>query len=498
MNDDEWSAVLGLLDAGRLREASDRLRDLIGGAPQLVEPAFQLAVSLHRDRKPRKALAVYDALLETPLAGPAYANRGLALKRLGFYDEALRSLVSAVVLDPADAGFHSRLGALLQEAGETPSALFVVQRALALDPALFSAWTVCGHALIDARRIDAGTAILRRAMLLAPERASTHFNYSFALLARGDYAEGWREHEWRWHVNEMRDQDVSSLGPMWKGEPIRGKTILVSEEGGFGDTLQFVRLLKLLKDRHVGPEGRVVLRCRQPLVRLLRGVAGADVVEPGGDGLPASDCHIPMMSLMERLGVTLDTLPAEVPYVGVDPAEAARWNAVLAPTGRLKVGLVWSGNPRDENPAARRFDAWRSLPLALLAPLAAVPGIDWYSLQKDAATEQIAESGNVLGLRDPMGMVQDFADTAAIIAHLDLVIAVDTSVVHLAGAMGKPVWCLSRFAACWRWLDDRDDSPWYPTLRLFRQPYRNDWDSVVHRVAAELNKVVNGDLPLAA
>jgi hypothetical protein len=340
--------------------------------------------------------------------------------------------------------------------------------------------------LYQQNQLEPAAACTARALALRPDDAATHKNHGWTLLKLGDLAAGFRDYEWRWRIPGFPVRMPDFPQPLWDGAALTGRTILLHAEQGLGDTLQFIRYAPLVRRRGAA---RVLLACPRELVRLLGGMPDLDQVLGPNDPLPAFDCHAPLLSLPRLFGTTLETVPATVPYLAPPPGLAEAWAARLPPAeeGRLRVGLVWAGNPRRHQPEWTAIDRRRSLALARLAPLAAIPGIQWLSLQKDRPPEPSIMTGpSGLAPFDVMDRVADLADTAALIAGLDLVIGVDTAVVHLAGAMARPVWLLSRFDGCWRWLHDRDDSPWYPTLRLFRQPGPGDWDSVIAAVTAAL------------
>lgn len=267
--------------------------------------------------------------------------------------------------------------------------------------------------------------------------------------------------------------------------PLAGRTLLVHAEQGFGDTLQFCRYLTLLP-----AEARVLVAVQAPLIRLLRTLPRAVTLLHQGDVLPAIDLHCPLMSLPLAVGTTLETIPAAVPYLSAEPEAVAAWRRRLAPLPGWRVGLCWAGDPRPHLPGAHAVDRRRSLSLAAFAPLASVPGVTFVSLQKGPPAAQAVAPPPGLTLHDWTGELEDFADTAALVAALDLVITADTSVAHLAGALGKKVWILNRFDACWRWLMERTDSPWYPTARLFTQTVPGDWDSVIAAVTQALSDLL--------
>ncbi|WP_109050264.1 tetratricopeptide repeat protein [Azospirillum sp. TSA6c] len=457
------------------------------------ETGFATALRLHRAGCWAQALAVHDRLLGDPRLPPAqaaqaYANRGAALRRLGRADEAVSSCIEALVRCPDMAEAYANIGAILQEADHPLAAVDACRRAIALAPGLYTPYLAMAHAGQDCGDPAGALALLRRAAALAPAMPSVRYNLAEALLQHGLFEEGWQAYEARWQARELALTKPACTkpewtGPEWTGQDIAGRTLLVVEEQGFGDTLQFARLIPLVKARGAR---RIVLHCRAPLVRLLAGLEGVDAVTAALPDPGAYDLWVPLLSLMQRLAVAPDRIPAAVPYLTPPPDAVRHWSGVLPETEDLRVGLVWAGDPRLGHAAASRTDARRSLALAQLAPLLTVPGVSWVSLQKGPAAAQLDRPA----VFDPMSGVTDFADTAAIVRQLDLVIGVDTAVVHLAGALGVPVWVLSRFSGCWRWLLDRDDSPWYPTLRLFRQQRPGDWAPVVARMREELLRAV--------
>jgi hypothetical protein len=309
-------------------------------------------------------------------------------------------------------------------------------------------------------------------------------NLGMALLKMGDFENGWREYEHRWDVGAMKAVRRPESLPWWDGSAAP-RTLLLHAEQGLGDTLQFCRYAPMAAARGV----RVVLEVQKPLVRLLRALPGIAQVVGQGEALPHFDLHAPLMSLPWILGSTLETLPGTTPYLQAEAAEVAHWRGRLAEIAPVekRVGLVWAGNPRRDSPVLAAVDRRRSMPPEKLARLGECQGVTFFSLQKDSA----GDCGDV-PMVDVMGEMADFAATAALIANLDLVISVDTAVAHLAAALGKPVWLLNRFDSCWRWLDERRDSPWYPSLRLYNQPRPGDWESVMGDVVGDLRKEVEG------
>jgi hypothetical protein len=298
----------------------------------------------------------------------------------------------------------------------------------------------------------------------------------------GRFEEGWKEHEWRWKTKQMSGGVRDFSAPLWRGEAIEDRVILLHAEQGFGDTLQFCRYVSL-----IASGARIVLEVQAPLVRLLSRLPGIREIVARGDRLPSFDLHCPLLSLPHAFGTTLDTIPRATPYLAADSAQAADWRERLAGLDGLLVGLVWAGGQRLGRPG---LAARRSIALNTLAPLGEVSGISFISLQKGEAAAEATNPPRGMALHNFIGDLHDFADTAALVDGLDLVISVDTAVAHLAGALGKPIWLLNRFDTDWRWLLDRDDSPWYPQLRQFRQPSPGDWNSVIYRVRDALQLLV--------
>jgi len=376
-------------------------------------------------------------------AGPRLADtlylRAVTAHEMGRHDLAAASLHEAIAINPAPAPYHAALGNALRELG----------------------------------RLDEAIASYRKAITLTPELIDAHYNLSTTLLLRGELQAGWTEFEWRWKTEYLIMAQRSFTQPQWAGEPARGRTLLIHAEQGLGDSLQFCRYATLAARRGL----RVILEVQAPLVRLLRNLPGVERVMARGEALPDFDLHCPMMSLPLACATTIETIPQSAAYLRADPAQVEAWRKrldAMPPLGP-RIGLVWAGS------ATLTIDLRRSINPEKLAPLVRLPGLHFVSLQKigPAAPADFR-------LTDFMADMNDFADTAALIANLDLVISVDTAVAHLAAALGKPVWMLDRFDHCWRWLTGRRDSPWYPTLRLYRQPRRGDWDSVLAEVVRDL------------
>jgi tetratricopeptide (TPR) repeat protein len=405
----------------------------------------------------------------------AHVNLGCVLQELGQLEDAAACFRKAIQLEPGFAEAQTNLGSALRDIGQLEEALICGRRAVELAPNLPAAHVNLGATLERHGRLDEAMACYRHALGLQPGLPAAHNNLALALLAKGDMEAGWNEYEWRWRMPKMRAEQRRFAQPQWRGEAAEGKTLLIHAEQGFGDTLQFCRYAT-----HAAARGlRVIMLVQAPLVRLLGGVEGVALVAGRGDKPPKFDMHVPMLSLPRIFGTALDTIPNAGAYLHADETMEAAWRARLATLGcqGRRIGLVWAGSP------SLAADRQRSISAEYLAPLLEVPGCDFFSLQK---TGPAAPAG--FALHDFMGEMDDFASTAALIANLDLVIAADTAVAHLAAALGKPVWLMDRFAPCWRWLTGRTDSPWYPTLRIYRQPRPDDWAPVIAAIVSDLKE----------
>jgi len=414
----------------------------------------------------------------------AWGNLGSALNAKGQHDEAIAAYRRAIALNSSNPVTHYNLGNALKDKGQLDEAIAAYRRATTLKPNYPDAHFNIGTTQGSKGKLDQAIAAYRRAIALEPDYAEAHWNLALALLARGEFQEGWKEFEWRWECKDLPRRRTFPQ-PQWDGSPLEGRTILLHSEQGLGDTIQFIRYAPLVAERGA----TVIVGTVPELHRLLQGTAGVTRWLSQGETIPPFDVHCPLMSVPAVFGTTLETIPRHVPYLQADADAIARWRTELAAdSNRFKVGLAWAGNPTHVN------DRNRSISLAALAPLAQAQGgngISFYSLQKGEAGKEAKVPLQGMQLIDRTEDLKDFADTAALIANLDLVICVDTAVAHLTGALGKPVWMLLPFTTDWRWLLKREDNPWYPTMRLFRQPARGDWGSVIKRVGEALSVTSN-------
>lgn len=497
------------LALGRVADAVGALDQAAGLRPDDAAPRFLLAQALDQLGRKDEAGAVYVSLGQIPgatvsmlfeaanwlalaaLHDPAVAlyrsalrqapeevallnNLANSLRELGRLDEARAAYESALSLLPDDPGLVSNLGSLAKDRGDLDEAVRLGLKAVALGGDVL-AHSNLGYAYYLQGKIDEAAEWFDRAEKLAPGDADVVFHQGVVDLARGSWRRGWERYEQRWNRRRATESLRHPERPQWTGENLEGKRILVWSEQGLGDTLQFIRLAEIVESMGA----TVLAEAQAPLVSLLSQMPCLQTVAAKGDDLPDFDLHIPLLSLPRVLGLTLESLPTFHPYLSAAPDRVAFWRDwwERRGTSRLaRVGLVWAGESRKHDVECLLIDRRRSMDLATLAPILEIDGIDFVSLQLGPARSQISSQGPFKStVLDPMDHVVDFADTAGLLETLDAVISVDTSVLHLAGAMGKPVFALSRFDACWRWLLGRDDSPWYPSLKLYRQIYSGRW-----------------------
>jgi len=499
-----------LHQAGRFADAVEIYRGILSIQPNHAEALYRLAAIAAQSAQISSALDLMQRAVAVSPENPIYHRTlGDLWKQAGRLDSAIASYRRAVQIKPDDAETCNKLGMALDDAEELDQAIASYQRAIELVPAyaaarnnLASVWRTKGEldkaiagyqqalnhdpqsAIIHntlgrtwemAGHADKALACYRRALEINPKYANSLYNIGLMRLAAGDFAGGWDALELRWQTTGFESRPAFAQ-PMWTGAERADITVLLTTEQGLGDTIHFIRYAPMVAQRC----RRVLLDCPAKLVQLLKGIDGIAEIIPRGTALPPFDVHCPLMSLPRIFGTTLQAIPNRVPYVHADPIRSVLWSERFAGENRLKIGLVWAGNIKNKQ------GRHRSMPLSALAPLAGVPGVAFYSLQLGPPAMQAQTPPAGLDLVDLSADLHDLADTAAVIANLDLVISIDTVVAHLAGAMAKPVWTLLSLAADWRWLLDRSDSPWYPTMRLFRQTSPSDWSAVVRQVATAL------------
>jgi tetratricopeptide (TPR) repeat protein len=481
--DAEASLLLGLALGvqGKATQAAAILDPAGRARRDFAHPCADLAHLLMAQGKAALIVPQYRACLRL-----APDDRRLRYGLAGYLREQGEGEAALAVLEPlpagpADAELHYQVGMALAEAGRFAEAAERFRMAIAGDPAPAAFWANLGAMLKVEGQFDAALEAYEQALARAPDDRRIRVNRAVARLHAGRFAEAWRDEDWVLAEPGRPSLPLTTLLPPISRLPaLGGRTVLVVQEEGLGDTLQFLRYLPLLAERGA----RVAVAVPPALTRLLRTVPGVADVPDGDAPVPAHDFHCSFNGLPRAFETTLETIPCGVPYLAAEPALAREWATRLPDSGRLRVGLCWAGQARPWLAGFTGLDRRRSTSLATLAPLAAVPEVRFVSLQKGPAGAEARAAG--FELLDPMDQARDFADTAALVANLDLVISVDTSVVHLAGAMGKPVFLLDRYDNCWRWLSGREDSPWYPTLRIFRQRRSGEWGPVIERVATAL------------
>jgi tetratricopeptide (TPR) repeat protein len=462
-------------DQQRAAEALACFGNALALRSDYAEALYNRANVLRALKRFAEALADYDrALAQRPGYADAWNNRGIALAKLRRHGEALESHGRALELAPGNPEFHNNRGVALKEVQRHGEALADYEAALALRPDYPEALNNRGQALQACGRYEESLACYTQALALRPAYAEAHTNLGLCRLLLGDYAQGWPEYEWRWKNPALELAPRSFAQPQWDGaQDLRGKRILLHMEQGLGDAIMALRYVPLVAAR----DAQVVFEVAPALAPLLAGLAGEYRVVLQGAALPETDFHCPLLSLPLAFGTTVESIPAKIPYLVADGEAAAAWRGRLAPQGGMLVGLCWRGNPDYPRDAERSFE------FARLAPLFELPGIRFVGLQKEMLDEERRLAATLPRFVHPGA---DFADTAALLAALDLVITVDTSWGHWAGAIGKPVWVLLPFSPHWPWLTEREDSPWYPTARLFRQPGIGNWNHVVRTVRDEL------------
>ncbi|NHO31310.1 tetratricopeptide repeat protein [Acetobacter fallax] len=453
-------------------------------------PADEKGEALQRaGRLDEAAVAYREALARNPDDARILSNYGGLLWGLGAFEQAHGMLMRAVTLAPDLPDAWSNLGNVLQQFQRYDEAIAAYSNCLRLNPVHPLALSNLGVALDCRGEHAAAQKFHRIAVRLAPDNAENHTNFAISLLSGGDYRSGFAEYEWRWKTRTTRHHGLTA--PLWTGASFEGKTLLIHTEGGFGDMLQFARFIPLAAERG----GNIIVSVRPELSDLLRqsfpGYQFVTTEEP----VPWHDLQCPVLSLPLALGVALDTIPASGGFLAANPQKVAFWAQQLAENdikfGRvadpLRIGLVWAGAPHAEIREAEITDRRRSTSLETLAPLAtAAPDALFYSLQVGDKAKQAQHPPAGMRLIDDTASLHNFDDTAALISNLDLVIAVDTSTAHVAAGLGKPVWLLSRYDQCWRWLAHRTDSPWYDSIRIYRQDKPLDWSGPVQRIVEDL------------
>ncbi|HSY27268.1 MAG TPA: tetratricopeptide repeat protein, partial [Burkholderiaceae bacterium] len=485
------------MQAGRLQEAEAIYRQLLAEHPVHHEALFNMGILLNHQRNFDEAIGYLCKVLElTPDMVEAHINLGNVYHQKRDFPLALVCFQQALSLRPRSFESHNNVGNVLKEQGDFTGALSSYQKALALKPGSAIIFNNIGETYRSMGRVDEATTHFRKALAVKPDFAQAQWNLSQVFLLAGDFSSGLPLFEKRLASEVLRqfgaiDTDTQagkfSDKPRWKGENLQGKTLVIWAEQGYGDNLMMMRYLPLLKEKGATS---VIIYCYQKLMKIMLTQINLVVEQNTPLALDSFDVQCPMMSLPYVFGTTLDSIPQTIPYLSVPAATSTKWRSQLEKFKGMKVGLVWAGNKDLQK------DALRSIILQQFAPLMVLDGVQYVSLQKDEAARQLMEKD--WRILDWMDVCDDFLDTAALIDNLDLVIAVDTAVAHLAGALGKPVWLLNRLAGDWRWMKDREDSPWYPSMRIFRQTTLHDWSGVIEAVTSELGKLASSSKDGAA
>ncbi|BAY17317.1 TPR repeat-containing protein [Anabaenopsis circularis NIES-21] len=478
MNNISDSLAIAILhqQAGRFFEAEQIYTQILQEQPNQVDALYLSGTLAHQLGDTEKAIAFYrQTLVINPALASVHSNLGIALKQQGLLTEAIQHYQEAIALQPNSAQFHYNLGLAFQQLGNLEAAKDSYHQATILQPSYALAYNNLGLVLLHLGEIEAAISCYETAIQLQPDFPEAHRNLAEALLLTGDFDLGLAAYEWRWRMFPP-EQLPNFATPPWDGSPLDGKTILLYAEQGLGDTFQFIRYAALVSDRG----GRVILACLPDQVELLKTVPGVEQVFALDEELPQFHTQAPLMSLPYLLGTTIETIPAKIPYIFAPPSH--NFQLAASPETKLKVGIVWAGNPGNRN------DSKRTSGLQPFLPLFKIPAVEFYSLQVGKSSQDLAQLPADIKIQDLSSYLHNFNDTAAAIAQLDLVLTIDTSVAHLAGALGKPTWVVLPFIPDWRWLLHRDDSPWYPTMRLFRQESVGDWSGVFAKVGQKIMK----------
>ena len=440
---------------------------------------FNQGFEAHTAGRLQEAEAIYQRVLQqAPLHADAHNLLGCIFGQTGKLESAARHLRRSIEIDGSIAEFHCNLGETYRALGRSHDAVACFQHALRMKPDMTESHNNLGIAFQDLCRIDEALHHYRRAVELKPDYVEARWNQALCLLLAGRYREGFKEYDWRWQAKSLPPIRELYRDPSWNGEPLKpGGLLMLHSEQGMGDSLQFARFIPL-----AAKFGRVMVEVEKPLVPLFRTIPGIEQIIVKGGPIPRFTRHCPFMSLPRAMGIELENLPNATPYLQAPPDQVERWRAYFSSRPGLRVGLTWRGRPEHRN------DRHRSMKAEHMAGLGRIEGVSFFGIQKDATADEV-KTMRQGGPIEMLSGLDDYGVTAGAVMALDLVITVDTSVAHLAAALGKPVWLLIPYSPDWRWLLDRTDSPWYPTMRIFRQRTGGDWASVVAAVRDRLQAV---------
>jgi tetratricopeptide (TPR) repeat protein len=511
--------------AGNLQQAENLYKEILENQPDNIDALYFLGVILQHKKDYDSAISSYRKTLHLNPHNPdVYYNLGLIFQDKAEADEAIKCYRQAIKLKPNFADVYYNLGLIFQDnaeadnaianykiflqfnskdadaylnlghayqmKGQLDEAITYFQKAIQFNTDLPEAYCNLGSAFRDKVQPEVAIPYYQKAIQLYPDFADAHWGLARSLLLAGNFNQGWKEYEWRWKSTDYLKyscfhRPVNFTQPILNGSDIAGHTVLIYAEQGLGDEIQFVRYAPLVAQHGA----KVIIECHKELSTLLQPIESVKHVIVQGEPLPDFDVQCPLLTLPLVFNTTLENIPAKVPYIFVNPVLRQGWkDKIQQDNSKMKVGLVWNGNPKNKN------DMNRSIPFSKISQFIHCSDITFYSLQKGNAAEQSRNRPLGMKLVDLSEEINNFSDTAAIIENLDLTISVDTSVAHLAGALGKPIWTLIPFAPDWRWMLNREDSPWYPTMRLFRQLSPGDWESVIFRVKDELRQLLESNL----
>lgn len=441
-----------------------------------AQVCFMKAAKLHKENKLDEALTLYgQAVAFNPLMADAFNNMAVALRKQKHYGAALACYKRSIAIRDGHAGTYSNMGNVLNDLDLVDEAIVAHSKAVELDPENLLYLYNKALVLRDAGKLEAAIGLFDQVLEANPNYKDCPWDRALTYLMAGDFKTGFAEYDSRWSLEKSPPRKFKQA--QWDGSPLSGRTLFIHREQGFGDAMQFIRLVSAVKKFY---GGSVVLECQPELITLFEKVEGIDQLVPFGQRPPDFDVWIPLMSLARILKIDQDSIPGIVPYL--HPRKENRFRIRPSPIGGLNIGMVWAGSPTHQN------DRRRSVNVEKFLPLMAHQGVTLFSLQKGDRSKDITLKGARGLIVDAGHEIKNFADTASLISQLDLVISVDTSVVHLACAMGKPVWLLLPYTPDWRWMLERDDSPWYPSLRIFRQEKPGDWEGVFERVYLALKE----------
>jgi tetratricopeptide (TPR) repeat protein len=462
-------------EKGALDDAIESYKNAILLNPDLADIHYNLGNILRERNQSSEAMRCYRKAVQlNSNSVDSLINLGNVLQELKNYDEAAECYEKALRLSPENSDLHNNLGLVFQEKLMFKEAVLNYEKAVELNPNKADVHNNLGFAFQLMGKLGEAIDSYREALELDPNYANAHWNLARALLLTGNMEEGWREYEWRWKADTLIVASQKCSQSLFTLDDISGRTILLHAEQGFGDNIQFIRYAPLIAQCGA----KVIVECHEELSSLFRNIGGIVQVIGFNEQPPKYDVNCPLLSLPLIFGTTLETIPANVPYLAVSSSQTQRWKERMAgDSSELKVGLVWHGNPKIPR---------KHMSLNHFSGFSEVKNVSFYSLQKGEAAEQAKHPPGGMRLFNYTEEIKDFSDTAAIIENLDLIITIDTAVAHLAGALGRPVWTLIPFAPDWRWLLDREDNPWYPTMRLFRQRSNDDWNSAIEQIAVEL------------